>query len=413
VTPLIRSLPRVAAYTWRLHWPGALLIGAANAVVGLGAFAFKRSLGAPAEWVPGLIAIWQAAWILTPFVSGWLSNRDPQRAWRAIGVAAGLPLILVAFVDVRPTEGGLPGEGTGAFYLFAGLLALHYVVSVFYIPHRGGLMRTNYPSAVRGRIYGLHEILGIGAAIVVARVAQHFLDQDPRAIRALFPCAGLFVIAACFVKSRIRWHRQGRTRRDGGHRLHFREALRNRRFMIYELGFMLYGFGFLMSWPLHILFIEGKLQLSYNQYTWAQSVAFPLVQLTAMLFWGRFADRKGVVHMTGAAFTVLALFLASMPFVTGFFSLLAAFCLFGAAMSGVMVGWSLGPLHFAPDGRGTAYTAVHFGCVGIRSVIAPFLGYYVKQKTGSFAVGYLAAAGFVALGVLTMAWLARLEAGSD
>jgi len=387
VTPFVRSLPAVAAYTWRLHWPGALCIGAANAIVMLGAFAFKRSMGGPEAWVPALIAIWQASWILTPLVSGRLSRVNPQRAWRLIGLAAGAPLVAVAWVEIEPVAGGLPGEGEGNFYLFAGLLALHYIVSVFYIPHRGALMRANYPREVRGRIYGMREILAIVAAVLVARVAQHFLDADPRAIRWLFPAAGAFVIASCWIKSRIRWRHQHRDRRPGTHARHFREALRDRPFLVYELGFMLYGFGFLMSWPLHILFIEGELGLSYNRFTWAQSVAFPVTQLLALFFWGRFADRRGVVHLVGAAFTLLIVFLLLMPFVQGFVTLLLAFSLFGAAMSGVMVAWSLGPLHFAPDGRGHAYVAVHFGCVGIRSVIAPFLGYAIKEWAVSCLVG--------------------------
>ncbi|MHC4939356.1 MAG: MFS transporter [Planctomycetota bacterium] len=409
MTPVLRSLPRVAAYTWRLHWPAAILIGAASSIVFLSGFAFKRSFGAPASWVPALIAIWQAPWILAPFVSGWLSKRDPQKAWRAIGIAAGLPLLLVGLVDIQPVD-GLPGQGAGQYYLFAVLLGLHFLMSVFYIPHRGGLMRANYPRDVRGRIYGLRESLAIAAGIVAARVAQHFLDDDPRSIRVIFPVAGLLVIATCFLKSRIRWRFSARERRDDGHGLHLREALSNRRFMIYELGFMLYGFGFLMSWPLHILLVEEKLQLSYGEYTWAQNVAFPVMQLAAMVVWGRFADRKGVVHMTGAAFTLLTMFLITMPFVDGFWSLIAAFLLFGGAMAGVMVGWSLGPLHFSPEGRGHAYTAVHFGCVGIRSIIAPFLGYWVKEWADSFAVGYFAAAAMMALGTITIAWLARIEA---
>ncbi|MHC4448604.1 MAG: MFS transporter [Planctomycetota bacterium] len=409
MTPVLQTLPRVAAYTWRLHWPGAVLIGAASSIVMLSGFAFKRSFGAPAEWVPGLIAIWQAPWVLAPFVSGWLSRLNPQKAWRAIGVAAGLPLLLVGLVGIEPLD-GLPGQGTGQYYFFAVLLGLHFIVSVLYIPHRGGLMRANYPREVRGRMYGLREILAIASGIVAVRVAQHFLDQDPRALRVLFPVAGLLVVAGCWIKSRIRWRFQGRDRKAGTHAFHLREALRDRRFVTFELAFMLYGFGFLMSWPLHILLIEEELKLSYDQYTWAQNVAFPITQLAAMIAWGRFADRRGAVHTAGAAFTLLAVFLIAMPFVQGFYSLLAAFGLFGVVMSGVILVWSLGPLHFAPDGRGHAYTAVHFGCVGIRSVIAPFLGYWIKEWTDSFAVGYFAAAAFVALGALTMAWLARSEA---
>jgi len=402
-------MPRVARYTWRLHWPAALFVGASYGVLGLSAFVFKRSLGAPAHWIPALIAIWQATWIFTPLLGGWLERANPQRAWRYIGIAGAIPMLLVAFVDVEPVVGGSRGAGTGNLWLFVTLLAFHYLIGIFYIPHRGGLMRTNYPIAVRGRMYGLREMLAIVGLIVMARVAQHLLDEDPRWLRVLFPVSGVFFAAAMFLKSRIRWRHQGKEREEGDRRGSVRAVFRDRRFMVYEAAFMCYGFGFLMAFPLLVLFMEGELKLDYNQYTWAQSVAMPVAQLLSMYLWGKLADRIGIVRAVAGAFAALLLFLIAMPYVSGLRSLIAAYAFFGASMAGVMIGWSLGPLHFAPDGRGHAYTAVHFTFVGVRSVIAPFLGYAVLQWTGSFAAGFHAAAFSMALGVITMAYLARIE----
>jgi hypothetical protein len=312
-------------------------------------------------------------------------------------------------VSVEPDPGGEHGAGTGNLWLFVVLLAFHYLVSVFYIPHRGGLMRTNYPIEVRGRMYGLREMLAIVGMIAVARVAQHLLDEDPRWLRVLFPVAGVLFASAMYLKSRIRWRNQGKEREEGDHRAGIRAVFGDRRFMLYEVAFMFYGFGFLMAIPLLVLFMEGELKLDYNEFTWAQSVAMPLAQLSFMYVWGRLADRVGVVRMVACAFSALVVFLLAMPHVDGLHSLVAAYTLFGAAMAGVMIGWSLGPLHFAPDGKGHAYTSVHFTFVGIRSVIAPFLGFAVKQGTGSFAAGFYAAAGSVVLGVVTMGYLARIE----
>jgi len=402
-------MPRVARYTWRLHWPAALLVGSSYGVIGLSAFVFKRSLGAPESMVPALIAIWQATWILTPLAGGWLERAHPQRVWYAIGIAAALPLLLVAFVDVVPDPDGARGAGTGNLWLYVGLLALHYMISVFYIPHRGGLMRTNYPIAVRGRMYGLREMLAIIGMIAMARVAQHLLDEDPRWLRVLFPVAGLLFAAAMYLKARIRWKNQGKVRAEGESRSGIRAVFHDRRFMVYEAAFMAYGFGFLMAIPLLVIYVESELKLDYNEYTWAQSVAMPIAQLAAMYLWGKLADRIGVVRSVSWAFAMLLVFLVVMPHVTGLRSLIAAFVLFGTAMAGVMIGWSLGPLHFAPEGRGQAYTAVHFTFVGVRSVIAPFLGYAIKQWTGSYAAGFYAAAAVLAVGVVTMGYLGRLE----
>jgi MFS family permease len=401
------KLPRVAAYTWRLHWPSALLVGGGMGVISLAPFVFKRSLGADERWIPALIAIWQAPWILTPLVTGWLARVHPQRVWYGIALAASIPLICVAFVDVEAVVGGKPGAGVGTAWLFVLLFSLYHLTSVFYIPHRGALMRTNYPVEVRGRFFGIREILSTVALIVVARTAQHFLDSDPRSLRVLFPFAGVCLALAYSLKARIRWRGQGRDRSPVERRGKLRDALANKPFLTYELGFMLYGFGFLMSFPLLVLFMEDELQLNYNEYTLATSVAMPVTQILAMFFWGRLADRIGTIRMTSIAFFLLVCFLILVPFVSGLASLILAFVLFGAAMSGVFIGWSIGPLHFAPEGHGHLYVAVHFSAVGIRSVIAPFLGYAVKEALDSYRAGFWSAAVFMLAGAITIARLSR------
>ena len=100
-------------------------------------------------------------------------------------------------------------------------------------------------------------------------------------------------------------------------------------------------------------------------------------------------------------------FLVLVPFVSGLASLILSFVLFGTAMAGVFIGWSIGPLHFAPDGQGHLYVAVHFSAVGIRSLIAPFLGYAVKNALDSYRAGFWAAAVFLLAGAITIARLSR------
>jgi len=78
-------------------------------------------------------------------------------------------------------------------------------------------------------------------------------------------------------------------------------------------------------------------------------------------------------------------------------------------MAGVDVGWSIGPLHFAPDGMGHLYMAMHFAFVGVRSLFAPFLGYQV-QELFSYRVAFTLSAGLLVAGAVTVWRLARRSA---
>ncbi|MDH3592165.1 MAG: hypothetical protein OER88_09810, partial [Planctomycetota bacterium] len=161
---MFRTAPRVARYTWSRQWPAFLLEGCAVGLIGLSTFAVKRSLGGRDDVVPWLIVLWQVGWILSPAVGPLLARGDPQRTWRRIGLVAGVPLLLCALVSVEPT--GKAGHGTGNLALFMGLTFLHYLSMIAHIPHRGALIRTNYPPDVRGRFFGLlGGVFVVGAAI--------------------------------------------------------------------------------------------------------------------------------------------------------------------------------------------------------------------------------------------------------
>ena len=406
------SIPLVARYTWARQWPAAMLEGLAHGIVGLSPFAIKRTLGGPEVSVPLVIALWQMVWIFSPAVGTLLARADPQRLWRRLSVAY-LPIVLVFFVAVEPTA--VAGHGTGNLLLFLLLMVVYYGAAIATVPHRGALVRTNYAPAVRGRMFGYLTAVMLLAALLTAKGAGYLLDRDPRWLRVIFPVAGVFGALGFWQLGRIRWRHQRHLRvyEAVGIRSAWREAWRilreDRSFRVYEIAFMLYGCGFLCSFPLLVLYAEDELGLGYAEWTTAMFLVFPAAQVVGSALLGRVADRLGVVRTTAFAFVLLAVFFGLMPGVGGATELVAAFALFGFAMAGVTLGWSLGPLHFAAEGRAHMYTAVHFSLVGVRSVFAPLLGFLVKDH-----VSYAAAFGLsVALVLLASATVWRLGRGRD
>jgi MFS family permease len=402
-------IPLVARYTWARHWPAAVLEGLSWGVIGLSIFAVKRSLGGGKAVVPILIVLWQVVWIFSPAVGTLLARSDPQRLWRRLAYAAYVPVLLVGLVSVEPTA--VAGHGTGNLPLFLVLIFLFHATAIAVVPHRGALLHTNYPPAVRGRMYGLAmAVMFLGAALT-AKLAGNLLDRDPRWLRVVFPAAALLGAPGLLLLGRIRWRRQRRRRdpvraRPG---LEMREAWReafrilreDKAFRTYEIGFMLYGCGFLCSVGLLVLYAEDELGLTYDQWTSAQFLSYPLAQVIGAALLGRVADRLGIVRTTAVSFGLLGLFFGLMPFVRSATGLVAAYAVWGVAMAGVSLGWSLGPLHFAAERRAHMYTAVHFSLVGVRSLFAPLLGYLV-ERTFSYPAAFGLSVGLVLVAMVTV-----------
>jgi len=409
---LPRSLPRVADYTLRRQWPAEVLLGAFGGVFSLGMFALRRTLGGPDYLVPLVISLSQLPWILAPSWQPLFSSMNRQKAFVVLGLLSKGPVLLVAFVGIVAT--GAAGRGVGDYQLFLVALVLFYVGDAAYIPHRAALVASNYPSNVRGRMFGLLATGAMLAQILASKSSGYLLDHDPLALRWLFPLAAVVGIAGHMLLARIRWRAPRAAVAAGGRGLKaagravartWKDTARVLRedpaFRTYELGFMLYGFGLNMSMSVLILFSEGVLGVSYDDWTTANGLANPLAYLLTVALLGRLVDRLGVVRLTTGAFALLTIYFLLLPLVSGLTGLVLTYIVFGVSMAGVNLGWNLGPLHFAPPHRSHLYMSVHVALVAFRSTLAPLAGYGVYQLFSADTT-FLCSALLVALGTLTM-----------
>jgi predicted MFS family arabinose efflux permease len=236
-------------------------------------------------------------------------------------------------------------------------------------------------------MYSFIQTVTLLGAALAAKGAGWLMDgNDTFWVRVLYPSAALCGFLGFWLHGRIRWRRRRRAqarRAKTSWRDVWRILKEDRAFRIYEIGFMTYGVAFLMGWALLSLYAEGPLNLSYDQFTDAVGYAFPLALVCGAWFWGRFTDRLGVIRLSAVAITTLAgFYLFMLLAVSGHRTFVTGFALFGFAMAAIDVGWSLGPLHFAPEGEAHMYTAVHFALVGVRSLFAPFLGLWMMRSLG-------------------------------
>jgi MFS family permease len=360
-----RLVPRAAGYTLRRQWPAEALLGAFAGVLSLGQFALARSLGAPDILVPLVVVLGQVPWIFAPAWQPLFTGMDRSRAFVVLGLLSKGPILLVAFVSVAAA--GKAGHGVGDYVLFLVCLVLFYVGDAAYIPHRSALIASNYPAAIRGRMFGLLATAAMLTQVVSSKTAGRVLDGDPAALRWLFPLAAVVGIAGHVLLSRIRWRAPRAAVAAGGRGLKaagravartWRDTLELLRkdpsFRTYETGFMLYGFGLNMTAPVLVLFAESALGASYDDWTTASGLVNPITYLLSIALLGRLVDRMGVVRLSTLAFGLLGVYFALLPLVHGIGALVATYALFGVCLAAVNLGWNLGPLHERPRRPGGA-----------------------------------------------------------
>ncbi len=149
--------------------------------------------------------------------------------------------------------------------------------------------------------------------------------------------------------------------------------VKDRGFARYELGFMLYGLGFMAVITAKPIFATDALQLSNTVMLGARALFCAVIILTTA-FMGRFMDRVGPARLACFSYAVLASYMLLLTLCQGPITYILSEIVFAAAMSGVLIAWNMGPVTFAPDGDAMRYMGIHVAFVGVRACVGHPIG---------------------------------------
>jgi len=202
------------------------------------------------------------------------------------------------------------------------------------------------------------------------------------------PVLACFTFAGVFFFSRIREKRNGRNRNNTAKNIK-REGIsewisvltRNRSFLVFELGYFLFGFGNLMTLPLMVVLItkpQYGINASYFEAMLLQTVIWQAGILVAAPFMSRLVLRYNPLLLRGifTLFFSLDLILLYIGYSTeNITPLYWGKAIRGLIMAGGLLLWELGPLYFARSKeKAPTYIGIHTVLTGVRAVVSPWVG---------------------------------------
>ena len=273
------------------------------------------------------------------------------------------------------------------------------------IPLLTQVYQDNYPGHSRGRLFSLTMMIRIGSAAAFAAAAGRVLAADMQWNRwLLLVYSGAFAFSAVCL---LRHESKPLTR--SGHASPLR-ALRlvreDRIFRLNLIVWMLMGFANLMMAPMRVEFLANP---RYGPPLAATSIALltgvipNIVKLLLSPLWGRLFDRMEFLSMRATlnlsfALGILAFFTSrEMP------GLLAGAVIFGIAMAGGELAWSLWVTKFSPPERVAEYMSVHTFFTGLRGVGAPLVAFNLLTYISIGALSWVCAAMIVAASLILVA----------
>ena len=360
--------------TYRTHLQAAAFEGMFNGVMFSAADVAAKNLGATAWDIMVITMAHGVVMTISLVLARFMETGDRRTLFTYPALLGRLPLVLLLFVHGK--------------WIFIGFIILQAFATVPIVWGLNSIIRRNYRGEIRGRLFSKAMRWGHLASGIVLVGVGLWLDHDSGAIWIAFPAAAICGVVACLIFARMP-RAPGESTSVGGARpdvtFAFRILSRDRRFLVYEVGFFLYGIAFMASITAKPLFAAHVLGLSNTEMLGARAV-FSLFMVLCTPIMGRVMDRINPAGLASLCYAVLAVHTLALTFAHGAITYLLAEALFGIAMSGVILAWNMGPVTFASPGRAMRYMGVHVALVGVRATIGHPLGAAVAEWAGPRAM---------------------------
>ncbi|MBN8569524.1 MAG: MFS transporter [Ignavibacteria bacterium] len=402
--------------TFRLHLISQLFNGISLGILLLQDVILKKSLEASNFEVTVLIFMTSIAFLFSIYGAE-IINRSSRPGLTAflIGSTGKLFLFLI------------PLFNTSFIFIFS--IAVMSIIDSLLLPTWNIVYKHNYTADKRSSLYSYASSLSTAALLTMTTVFGYFLDFNHDIYKIFFPVAGVLGILMYFNLMKMlnfsfefekeivkRNFRMDLTLIKDILVLPIRNSIRilktNRRFLVFEINFFIYGMAFMISSPAIPVFLVDGLHLAYTPISFAKGLIFHTALIIFTPISGKFLGINNPTKFSGYMFLILFFFpftlLAAKYFpLWGIYNspveiLFFSFFLFGTAMSGVTIAWNLSSIYYAPHNEVSNYQAVHVTLTGVRGLFSPILGYIIMQVFSIEAAMILASILFAVAGILML-----------
>jgi len=350
--------------------------------------------------------------------------RNKKLMLRTTGLVTRLPLLLLCII---PHDEKILAMQPGWHYMFLFVFLVYFSGNIIIYPAINVLLKTNYRHDLFGKLYSYATSLNKIVILIATFAYGALLDYDNFAFTYVFPVVGILGVVSLFVLSGINYSGLVQQSQSLGFIASVRQSIltmvnilrTNKPYLHFEIGFMLYGFSFMVTVTIINIFFQDALNLNYSSVAFYKN-AYNILAILLLPFFGkllsRLDPRKFAAFTFGALF-VYIFFLMLSEYVAGnfnlfgikiYYMLLAAFGFYGIFAATMALAWFIGSAYFCKPEEADDYQSVHLSLTGFRSLFAPLLGVYFYEHigfTGTFILALIVLLAAMAL----MRWSYRRD----
>ena len=405
--------------TFRLHTTYRILEGVVLGVLALNEYVFIRSMLGTNYQLAFLFQFSVIIYIFLLFFNEIRKRiRNKKSMLRITALVTRLPLFLLLLFP-RSTE---QMETVAIYhYIFLGIFLVYYFGNIVIYPAINVLLKTNYRHQNFGKLYSYSTSVNKLVTLVATFVYGMMLDQDQYIYVYVFPVIALLDIAGIFFLSKIDYSQVLQSVQHGSvgkavtaSLKGMRDILRkNKPYLHFELGFMFYGFSFMVSHTIINIYFDS-LGLNYSSVAFYKN-AYNILAITILPFFGKLLGNIDPRKFATITFSSLLLFITFVmltefiPYhitlwdIDLYLTLVLAYLSYGVFAATMVLLWNIGSAYFCQPEEADDYQSIHLSLTGIRSLFAPILGVLIYESAGftvTFSIGII----MILVGIVLMKW---------
>ena len=295
---------------------------------------------------------------------------------------------------------------------FLAIFLLFFLSQPVVLPIINLFLKHNYETTNFGKLYSYSETFRKGFAILATFLFGLLLDYNKDAYIYVYPALGILSIFSAWVLSSIDTSGMEfvaqKVKMLTSIQSTFRRTIEilktDKAYRDYEIGFMFYGFAFMITAVVFTLFFDKVLHLNYSSVAFYKNY-YNVLAILLLPFFGKLLDkidpRKfGILTFSflSAAifFVMLTAYYPENLEIFGikiYFSLFIAYSFYGFFAATMALLWFIGSSYFTDKKEADIYQAAHLSLTGLRGIFAPFLGVMIlhfSTYTLTFVVALIA-----------------------
>lgn len=401
---------------FKLHLLFFIIQGVITGAFALNEFIFIKDLMGTNYQMSVLFQFSALVFLFSIFVSEFLRRiKNKKKMLRLAAIITHLPLITLVFFPTSETAYVNQNIYT---YLFLAIFFTFYLNTIVILPTINQMLKNNYSHDNFGKLYSYSSLMNKVVIMFSTLGFGFLLDWDNYSFIYVYPILALLGISSVFLLSKIPYSDNITIKRTfikasvDSLKNTFTILKTNKPYLHFEMGFMLYGFAWMVTTAVVTIYFNEIFGMNHATYGFYKN-GYNLLAILLLPYFGkligRIDPRKFGVFTFGSlmlyvVFIALAQYYPAyfqMGEIKFYYTLFVAYGFYGIFAATMALLWFIGSSYFCKKEEAGQYQSIHLTLTGVRSIFSFQIGIALYQILG-YSITFGIAAFSLLLAVLLM-----------